>query len=697
MDSTVLYRFGFDGGPVGDKSMKAELGGKAANLGEMHRMGLNVPPGITIPVSVCRQYRDLMPFEKTQFVAGYMHEHVVPALDELVDHLGHRPLFSVRSGAEFSMPGMMDTLLNVGMTTDNMNEWCDRIGYVAAMDCRRRQFEMYGTTVADKAKNIEAIKNTVAGSKYGTKAAPGIEGMYDSVVHVEKLVEKYTSKVGMPDAAFGQIFNSILAVFDSWDSPRCVAYRKMRGIDNDLGTAVTIQAMVFGNLNATSCSGVYFTRNPATGEAEPYGDLALGGQGEDVVAGTHDTNPLSDLGEFDPYLYDQLLEGGANLEAAFKDMVDTEFTIENGKLWWLQVRVGEREAKAAFRIAHDLAVEGMITKEAACKRVTTKQYKALTKTRIDLDEIPAPDYTGYEAGGSLVTGRPVYSSEDALKADDVVILVRDETTPDDIEGMGASVGILTRTGGKTSHAAVVARGLEKHCVVGVTDLPQDLGTDMITIDGATGCVWLAELPLVSGEEDYYSGVLLEWGAEGVVLRAGLEEAKIEGRCVTMGDARVNDVLTWLQTGPESWGTTGNIVEGSFFLDVRFPAGEMRDDDQSLWEITGSVVNPARSEFAARLAALIEGHPLGAIKKHAVVIAPSDAFEALTGAGWNVVAVVEKLDDLLDSSSGFVDLDYSKLNAETANKILALKEKAGEGAKVVPEPVSLGKLASVVFS
>ena len=274
--------------------------------------------------------------------------------------------------------------------------------------------------------------------------------------------------VYIPRSPDEQIERSIKAVFNSWDSERARDYRKSEGIDDDLGTAVNIQMMVFGNSNGKSASGVYFTRNPSTGEDEPYGDVVIGGQGEDVVAGTHDTLNITDLEDnWDLCTaYAELLVIGTVLEQVYGDMVDTEFTIENGKLWMLQVRVGQREAKAAFRIAHDLCIEGVIDKETAISRVTAKQYAALKKIRIDLDKVPEADYIGIAAGGSLVVGTPVGSSAEAKVVGGKIaaILVTDETTPNDFAGMMASVGILTRTGGATSHAAVVGRAYEKHCV-----------------------------------------------------------------------------------------------------------------------------------------------------------------------------------------------------------------------------------------
>ena len=353
-----IYSFGFAGPYIGNKSMKDLLGGKGANLAEMANLEMPVPMGITITTDVCNDYRALHITERDAWLSTYYADKVRPALDSLEDALGYRPLYSVRSGARDSMPGMMDTLLNIGLTKGNRHEWAQRIGGSVRLDCRRRQLEMYGATVLHMGDAVKAVRNKVGMFKYGLKAAPG-KDFFHSPKHVHAYVKRLEDIVYIPRSPDEQIERSIKAVFNSWDSERARDYRKSEGIDDDLGTAVNIQMMVFGNSNGKSASGVYFTRNPSTGEDEPYGDVVIGGQGEDVVAGTHDTLNITDLEDnWDLCTaYAELLVIGTVLEQVYGDMVDTEFTIENGKLWMLQVRVGQREAKAAFRIAHDLCIE----------------------------------------------------------------------------------------------------------------------------------------------------------------------------------------------------------------------------------------------------------------------------------------------------------------------------------------------------
>lgn len=688
-----IYTFGY-GTNVGDASMKDLLGSKGANLAEMSNMDLPVPPGFTITTDVCRQYRALDAGDhRLQFIDEYYMNQIEPALNELIEHVGHCPLLSIRSGAADSMPGMMDTLLNIGMTTTNMGEWETRLGYVAAMDCRRRQFEMYASTVLDLDYAVADIKKLVAKSKYGLKEVPA--NIYDSVVHVEKLVGKYKQSIHMPNTLEEQVIRSIRAVFDSWDSERAIEYREMHGIDNELGTAVTIQQMVFGNLNAGSASGVYFTRDPATGERKPYGDFVTGGQGEDVVAGTHETLDLMDMKKWNVEALDALLVIGNELEAHYEDMVDTEFTIENGVLWMLQVRVGKREAKAAFRIAHDLYYENVITKQEAIEMVSADQYKALKKIRVDLEEIPTPDFVGIKAGGSLTVGRPVFSSAEAkeLGPHEPVILVRDETTPEDFGGMAASVGILTRTGGTTSHAAVVGRSLEKHCVVGCLDLPQDLShVPAITINGSTGEVWLQALPLIIGGKDEFAEIVLGWATEGAVLRIELDDDNVEGNCIILGDMRLDEMVSGMQA----------LIEKSFsrvFIDVSIPGSEMRSEDSLLWNLTGEMANPALSELELRVTCLNGEITIKGLKGRAVLIAPPAAAQKLREGGWSVVSVVDSVETLLQSD-GVVDVKPELIeqvgSSETAAALIATMIKAGKVIEAAPSPVSSNRLVSTVF-
>jgi pyruvate,orthophosphate dikinase len=697
-----IFTYGF-GSNVGDKSMKDLLGGKGANLAEMSRMGLPVPLGITITTDVCNHYLSLNSYDRKQFLTTYYDEQVRPALDALEVEVGYAPLYSVRSGARDSMPGMMDTLLNIGLTRANRHDWAKRLGHSVMLDCRRRQLEMYGETVEGKHDMIKKLRKKIGTYKYGLPEAPG-KAFVDSPKHVGNYIGKLEEVVFLPRSTDDQIINSITAVFESWNSKRAQDYRKMHGISNDLGTAVNIQMMVFGNTE-NGASGVYFTRNAATGEHEPYGDIAIGGQGEDVVAGTHETQPVTELGNVFPEAYAQLLAYGNDLEHEFADMVDTEFTVEDGKLWMLQVRVGKREARAAFRIAHDMYYDGLIDKETAVSRVTAKQYRALRRVRIDLDIIPEADFTGIAAGGSLVVGTPVGTSHAAeqIGKHEAVILVTDETNPDDFAGMAASVGLLTRTGGATSHAAVVGRSLEKHCVVGCTALPEiDDLPDLITVDGSTGQVWLQALPLTTGEVDKYATALLEWGIElksdTLVIKGTVDDRDCNNMYINVGDSSMNAVVDFLN----DVGDRDNVER--VFVDLTAPGADMIDADDLLWNLTGDVENPAHTVSETRVSdfSLLDG--VGAAKKKVVLIVPRATSDATVGelraAGWRVVSRVKDISTLLDTD-GIVEFDPEFENniggQDIADKLFALMKDAGKSVEIAPTPVSANRLVFEVFN
>lgn len=698
-----IFTYGF-GNNVGDKSAKDLLGGKGANLAEMYQLGLPVPYGITITTDVCNHYLSLSAVDRAKFLDTYYADEVRPALDHLEDKLGYRPLYSVRSGARDSMPGMMDTLLNIGLTRANRHDWAKRLGHPVMLDCRRRQLEMYGETVEGKAAQIKKLRSKIGTYKYGLPEAPGAD-FIESPKHLGKYIGALEEIIFLPRSVNDQIMRSIRAVFESWNSKRAIDYRNMHGIPHDLGTAVNIQMMVFGNMNEQSASGVYFTRNAATGEHEPYGDFVINGQGEDVVAGTHDTQPITELKTAMPDAYGELIAYGNDLEKVFADMVDTEFTVEDGKLWMLQVRVGKREARAAFRIAHDLYYDGLIDKETAVSRVTAKQYRALRQVRIDLDVIPEPDFTGIAAGGSLVVGTPVSTAHAAeqLGKHEAVILVTDETNPDDFAGMAASVGILTRTGGATSHAAVVGRSLEKHCVVGCTLLPgiDDL-PDLITIDGSTGRVWLQELPLSTGDVDKYAATLLEWGidlkGDTLVIKGTVDDRDCNNMYINVGDSSMNAVVDFLN----DIGGNDNIER--VFLDLSAPGGEMLDADDLLWNITGQTENPAHAVSEARVGdfSLLDG--VCASKEKVVLIVPratsDDMVAELRATGWKVVSRVRDVPTLLDTD-GIIEIDSEFADnvggEEVATKLFDLMQQAGKKVEIAPTAVSANKLVFEVFN
>lgn len=496
-----VYRFG-KSGVDGDATMKDELGGKGANLCGMLNLGIMVPPGFIIPTDI-----SLMP-ETSELLQGL--EKALAVGMGFIHYEKPESLVSVRSGARVSMPGMMDTILNIGMTRENMYEWADRIGVRAAYDSYRRLQQMYGSVVCgipmeSFEKELEEVKEA-----HGVKDDVDLtEAMLDRLIVGYECIYDKNNKV-LPETLEGQLLGATLAVFKSWNNPRAKEYRKINKIPDSWGTAVTVQSMVFGNMNDNSATGVLFTRDPSTGEQTITGEFLINAQGEDVVAGIRTPEKLKGIYEWNFDLGVQLVAIAEKLEKHYKDMQDIEFTVENGDLYILQTRSGKRAAKAAFKIAHDLVQEGVITKEEAVTRVTSKQLKAALKVSIDPKFTKEPDLVGIAAGGSVVTGIAVFSSEDAINCKEPCILITKETTPDDIGGINASVGILTQTGGLTSHAAVVARGMNKACVVGATELTVTdhscmyngkgvLEGDTVTIDGSTGKTWFhVEVPIVQG-------------------------------------------------------------------------------------------------------------------------------------------------------------------------------------------------------
>ena len=498
---------------TGSMDQKDLLGGKGANLAEMTRLGLPVPPGFTITTDACRAYLEggSVPaalFDEVDEHLGRLEERMGRRLGEAEDPL----LVSVRSGAKFSMPGMMETVLNVGLGAASVDGLAARTGNPRfAWDSYRRLVQMYGKTVLDV--DGERFEDALDAAK----AAKGVTADVDlDADDLRALVATFLTVVEedtgnpFPQDPRDQLRGAVLAVFDSWNSDRAVLYRRRERIPTDLGTAVNVQAMVFGNRGSTSGSGVAFTRDPATGAVGVYGDYLPDAQGEDVVAGIRNTLALSDLERLDPTSHAELMAHMAHLERHYRDMCDIEFTIEEGHLWMLQTRVGKRTAEAAFRIAHDLLEDGLVTEEEALARVTGDQLAQLMFPHFDHSGGIEPLAVGMSASPGAAVGEAVFDSATAVQraeAGTAVILVRRETTPDDLHGMVAARGILTSRGGKTSHAAVVARGMGRTCVCGAESLEVDTrrgcfttpdGTvvnqgDTISIDGSTGEVFLGEV------------------------------------------------------------------------------------------------------------------------------------------------------------------------------------------------------------
>ncbi len=500
----------------GSKEMKGLLGGKGANLAEMTNLGLPVPPGFTITTEACQAY--LKSGREPEELSDEVSEHLQDLEKAMGKRLGQSDdplLVSVRSGAKFSMPGMMETVLNIGLNDQSVRGLAAQAGDERfAFDSYRRLIQMFGKTVLGIAG--EHFEDAIDSAKHAKDTTNDLDldagDMRKLVEAFKEVVVKHAGR-SFPQEPREQMDLAVRAVFDSWNTGRAVIYRRQERIPSDLGTAVSVVAMVFGNLDMQSGTGVAFTRDPASGAQGVYGDYLQNAQGEDVVAGIRNTVPLADLEQLDKRSYQHLLQNMQTLEEHYKDLCDIEFTIERGKLWMLQTRVGKRTAAAAFRIATQLVDQGLIDMDEATSRVTGAQLAQLMFPRFDDDASRKRIAQGMGASPGAAVGKVVFDSYTAVKwsrSGESVILVRRETNPDDLNGMIAAAGILTSRGGKTSHAAVVARGMGKTCICGAESLdvntkqrvlkgPRGLELhegDLISIDGTTGDVFLGEVPVV---------------------------------------------------------------------------------------------------------------------------------------------------------------------------------------------------------
>ncbi len=536
-DSTAKYVYAFT---EGGREMADELGGKGANLAEMTRLGLPVPPGFTISTAACRYYL------KNGAIPAELVEEIDASLAALEHARGMKlgdptdPLLvSVRSGSRFSMPGMMETVLDVGLNDQSVLGLASVAGDDRfAWDSYRRLIQMFGQTVLEiDGERFEVILQRAmrrvgvsADTELDVEAVKGIVASYKRVV-TDCTGEEF------PQDPRRQLDLAVLAVFRSWNTERAVLYRRQERIPGWLGTAVNVQAMAFGNVGEGSGTGVAFTRDPGTGARGVYGDYLPDAQGEDVVSGIRNTLPLSALGELDPNSYRQLHEIMSTLEQHYRDLCDIEFTVERGHLWMLQTRVGKRTAAAAFRIAVQLVDEGVIDIDEALRRVNGQQLGHLMFPTFNVTSNLVPIAKGMSASPGAAVGRAVFDSRTAVTqadAGDAVILIRRETKPDDLGGMVAAVGVLTSRGGKTSHAAVVARGMGKTAVCGADSLNVDSGLrrmttsaghvinegDVISIDGSTGEVFLGEVPVMPSPvaryfEEGLAGALDDLGPDGM--------------------------------------------------------------------------------------------------------------------------------------------------------------------------------------
>ncbi|MET8636939.1 pyruvate, phosphate dikinase [Streptomyces sp. NPDC004096] len=510
----------------GNKDLKDLLGGKGANLAEMTNLGLPVPPGFTITTEACKVYLDSG--EEPAALRDEVSAHLAALEKRMGKKLGQADdplLVSVRSGAKFSMPGMMDTVLNIGLSDKSVQGLAKQAGDERfAWDSYRRLIQMFGKTVLGVEGDL--FEDALEAAKHSKKVSVDTEL---EAADLKKLVTKFKKIVkteagrDFPQDPREQMDLAIKAVFDSWNGDRAKLYRRQERIPHDLGTAVNVCSMVFGNLGPDSGTGVAFTRDPASGHQGVYGDYLQNAQGEDVVAGIRNTVVLADLEQIDKKSYDQLMQIMETLENHYKDLCDIEFTIERGRLWMLQTRVGKRTAGAAFRIATQLVDQGLIDEAEALQRVTGAQLAQLMFPRFDEHAKVEQVGRGIAASPGAAVGKAVFDSYTAVKwsrSGEKVILVRRETNPDDLDGMIAAEGILTSRGGKTSHAAVVARGMGKTCVCGAEELEVDTKRrrmtvpgghvveegDLISIDGSSGKVYLGEVPVVpSPVVEYFEG------------------------------------------------------------------------------------------------------------------------------------------------------------------------------------------------
>ncbi|SEP68249.1 pyruvate phosphate dikinase [Faunimonas pinastri] len=584
-----VYTFG-DGAAEGSAAMRDLLGGKGANLAEMASLGLPVPPGFTISTEVCTWF--------------YAHERAYPddlrgqiaaALEEVGRIAGRRfgdpaaPLLvSVRSGARASMPGMMDTVLNLGLNDETVHSIAEMADARFAWDSYRRFIQMYGDVVLGvdhgEFEAILEIERERRGLEQDTDMAA--EDWQQVVARYKEMIEE-TLGAPFPQDPVEQLRGAIGAVFGSWMNSRAVTYRRLHDIPQEWGTAVTVQAMVFGNMGATSATGVAFTRNPSTGERELYGEFLVNAQGEDVVSGIRTPQELTEqariaaaspgpsLEALMPEAFAGFLDVARRLEAHYRDMQDMEFTIENGKLWMLQTRSGKRTARAALKIAVDMAAEGLISREEAIDRVEPASLDQLLHPTLDPDAHRDVITRGLPASPGAAAGEIVFTSAEAERlsaAGRSTILVRAETSPEDIQGMVAARGVVTSRGGMTSHAAVVARGMGKPCVCGAGAMRIDVrsGTmtvggrvfhagDPVTIDGGTGEIMAGYVEMIQPALSGDFGELMGWADD-------VRRLRIRANAETAGDAR-----TAREFGAEGIGlcrTEHMFFEGDRILSVR---------------------------------------------------------------------------------------------------------------------------------
>ena len=551
--SKWVYTFG-NGKAEGDASMRNLLGGKGANLAEMNVVGLPVPPGFTVTTEVCTYY-----YNNDHTYPADLKDQVKAAVAEVEKVMGKKfadannpLLFSVRSGARVSMPGMMDTVLNLGLNDETVKALAKASGSERfAYDSYRRFLQMFSDVVlgADLDLYEEALENMKKSKGYKSDTDLTAEDLKELVKEYKEIGQKLGKVV--PQDPWDQLWAGIGAVFGSWMAARAITYRKLNNIPGDWGTAVNVQTMVFGNAGDDCATGVCFSRDPATGENVYYGEYLVNAQGEDVVAGIRTPQPMASKGDGTsleekwPHLYQELVDVRNKLEDHYKDMQDMEFTIEHGKLWMLQCRNGKRTAAAAVRMAVEMVEEGLLNKEEAIMRVGADQLDQLLHPMLDPKAEKKVIATGLPASPGAAVGRAVFNAEDAeawAAKGEKVILIRNETSPEDIGGMHASQGVITARGGMTSHAAVVARGMGTPCVSGSTDITIDYAKktmatksgvvvkegDWVSLDGAKGQIIEGKIPTVKADTNSGNfGKLMSWVDEirTMSVRANAETPK----------------------------------------------------------------------------------------------------------------------------------------------------------------------------
>ncbi len=545
----------------GNAQMRDLLGGKGANLAEMTNLGLPIPQGFTVSTEACTEY-----YNDGKQISKDIEGQIFDALKQLEKIQGKKfgdnedPLLvSVRSGARASMPGMMDTILNLGLNDEAVEGFAKKTNNPRfAYDSYRRFIQMYSDVVMEVPKSyfekiIDEVKEE-KGIKYDTELT--VDDLKELVVRFKKVYKEAMNGEDFPQDATEQLMGAVKAVFRSWDNPRAIVYRRMNDIPGDWGTAVNVQAMVFGNMGDTSGTGVAFTRNPSTGEKGIYGEYLINAQGEDVVAGVRTPSPITKLEQDLPECYQEFMSLAQELEDHYRDMQDMEFTIQEGKLYFLQTRNGKRTAQAAIQIACDLVDEGKITEEEAVMRIDAKSLDQLLHPTFNKEALAKGEVigAGLPASPGAAAGKIVFTAEEAKKEGiggkgNKVVLVRLETTPEDIEGMVAAQGILTVRGGMTSHAAVVARGMGTCCVSGCGDIKIDeekeefsLGGqtfkkgDYISLDGTTGNIYKGEIATEEASVSGNFGRIMEWAdkARKLIVRTNADNPRDTKNAINLG-------------------------------------------------------------------------------------------------------------------------------------------------------------------